>query len=100
MVSFILIITGLKISGGIRNNMLIKRCNDCNHRDICKYKNDYDKIVEDITVKVPEPFTLMLNCKHYYSTTSYFGSNDYYNLCSNSTSNARPYTPGCPEVVY
>ena len=83
--------------------MLSKRCNDCTHRDICMYKNDYDKIVEDITVKVPQPFTLMLNCRHYSSSATYlnFGGNDYINQCYNSTNNvAEPYLPGGPEVVY
>jgi hypothetical protein len=82
--------------------MLIKRCNDCNHRDICKHKNDYDKIVEDITVKVPEPFTLMLNCKHYYSSATYLtaGGDDYIKHCYDYTNVAKPYLTGGPEVVY
>lgn len=48
--------------------MIVSRCSDCNHRDICKYKDEYDRVISDITVKVPEPFTLTMSCKYYYST--------------------------------
>jgi hypothetical protein len=66
--------------------MVISRCTDCNHRDICKHKDEYDKVIRDITVKVPEPFTLTLSCRHYYSTTTYLtGSYDSatYSNCNN-----------------
>ena len=51
--------------------MLLNRCGDCQHREICKHKEDYEKVIRDIIVKVPEPFTLCLNCKYYYCATSY-----------------------------
>lgn len=80
--------------------MLVKRCNDCNHRDICKHKDDYDNVIREINIKIPEPFQLELRCKHYYSTATYLtaGGNDYYNLCN--TNVAKPYPPGGPEIVY
>ena len=70
--------------------MVISRCEDCNHRHICKYKDEYYKLIRDITVKVPDPFTLVLNCSH-YSTTCYLNTNssDYSNWttsCNNSLS--------------
>ena len=76
--------------------MVISRCSDCNHRDICKHKEEYDKIIRDIEVKVPEPFTLVLNCKYYYSTTCYLNSHTYGDSnwaasCSNTITNT--YTP-------
>lgn len=86
--------------------MVISRCTDCNHRAICKHKDEYDKVIRDITVKVPEPFILTLNCKHYYSTTSYLTSstNGYSNWatnCADAASNAlKPYPIGSPEVIY
>jgi hypothetical protein len=83
--------------------MLSRRCSDCTHSDICKYKKDYDKVVEEITVKVPQPFTLMLNCRHYSSSNTYLTSsgNDYFNHHYDSTSDvAKPYLPGGPEIVY
>lgn len=81
--------------------MVISRCTDCNHRDICKHKDEYDNVIRDITVKVPEPFTLILNCKHYYSTTCTL--NQYYNNCNNSdsTSNLIARSPaGGDTFVY
>lgn len=57
--------------------MLLSSCNDCQHREICRYKEEYEKVVRGITVNVPEPFTLVLNCKHYYSTTGYLNSHTY-----------------------
>lgn len=70
--------------------MIISKCSDCNHRDICKYREDYDKIAGSIAVNIPEPFMLILNCKYYYSTHTYLnscdtypGTNSYFN-CSNS----------------
>jgi hypothetical protein len=63
--------------------MIISSCADCNHSNICKYRDEYERVINDITVSVPEPFTLVLNCKHYYSTASYL--NYQLNNCSNST---------------
>ena len=51
--------------------MIVSRCCDCNHRDLCKYRDEYEKVIRNISVVVPEPFTLSLNCKHYYTTCSY-----------------------------
>ena len=65
--------------------MVMSRCEDCNHRNICKYKDEYEKVIREITVKVPEPFTLTLNCKHYYSTMTYL--NSQYGDLSNCTTN-------------
>ena len=70
-------------------NMIMSRCEDCNHRNICKYKDEYDKVIREITVKVPEPFTLTLNCKHYYSTSAYLSYQ--LNNCSNSTASSSDY---------
>ena len=71
--------------------MVISRCEDCNHRNICKYKDEYDKVIREVNVKVPEPFTLTLNCSHYYCTTAYLNTNsaEYSNwttACNNSLS--------------
>ena len=84
--------------------MVISRCTDCQHRDICKYKDDYEKVIGDITIKVPEPFTLELNCKHYYSTTCYltsaYGDSNWATSCSNTIQNlASSYVPGSTAVV-
>jgi hypothetical protein len=63
---------------------MISRCNDCQHREICRYRESYDEIIRDIVVSVPEPFTLTLSCKYYYSTQTYLSSQYRdYNSCSN-----------------
>ena len=82
--------------------MIISRCEDCNHRHICKYKDEYDKVIRDITVKVPDPFTLVLNCKHYYSTMTYLNSTYADRTYSNAidTLAVGPYLTGNPEVTY
>lgn len=87
--------------------MVISRCEDCNHRHICKHKDEYEKVIGDITVKVPEPFTLILNCKHYYSTVSYLTSNNlsstvnYANITDTVDKAAGSYyLNGNPGVVY
>jgi hypothetical protein len=72
--------------------MVISKCEDCNHRNICKYKDEYENVIRDITVKVPEPFILTLNCKHYYSTTCYLTGKTHLDDWSNSVSAANVYT--------
>ncbi len=71
--------------------MFLSRCGDCHHREICKHREEYEGVVRDINVKVPEPFTLVLNCKHYYSTCTYLNACDY--TSTESASNSMPVLP-------
>jgi hypothetical protein len=65
--------------------MMLNKCEDCNHRNICKYRDDYEKVIRNLVVSVPEPFTLTLNCSHYCSTTTYLNScYDHYSNAANS----------------
>ena len=84
--------------------MLLSRCGDCQHREICKHKEDYERVVRDITVAVPEPFTLVLNCKHYYTTHTYLNSQyESYASCNAAAnvSNMEPLMPaGSETFVY
>jgi hypothetical protein len=81
--------------------MIVSRCTDCNHRDICKHKDEYDKLIRDIEVKVPDPFMLVLNCRHYYCTTSYLNTGMNSNwTTSYSNTISSPYAQGSHEVVY
>ena len=64
--------------------MIVSKCITCQHEHICKYKDEYDKVIKDINVTVPEPFTLALTCSHYYNAQCYLGS---YNGYSNHTTN-------------
>ena len=69
--------------------MMISRCNDCQHREICKHREAYDEIIRSISVSVPEPFTLSLSCKYYYSTHTYLNSTlPDYNNCNNCATSA------------
>jgi hypothetical protein len=82
--------------------MSLNRCNDCQHSGICKYKEEYEKVVSEIRVKVPEPFTLTLNCAHYYSTSVYLGVHgDCHNSTANQTNSMEPLLPaGAKTFVY
>ena len=62
------------------------KCYYCNHKDICKHKDKYQEVLSKIVLNVPDPFSLVLNCKYYYDTTAYLRGT-YYNDCSNSTAN-------------
>ena len=67
----------------------MNKCSYCNHQDICKHKDKYQEVLSKIVLNVPEPFSLVLNCKHYYDTSMYL-TGTYYNNCANSTSNGIP----------
>ena len=78
---------------------MMNKCAYCNHNNICKYKEQYQEVLSKIVLDVPEPFTLVLNCKHYYTTSR--SLNDYINnTASTSNTMTTPYTPGGPEIVY
>lgn len=78
----------------------MNKCSYCNHNNICKYQEKYEEVMSKIVLSVPEPFSLVLNCKHYATTASTL--NDYFNTCSTSNTNsmATPYVPSSPEVIY
>lgn len=77
---------------------MMNKCVYCNHSNLCKYRQEYEKVLAEITVKVPEPFSLVLNCKHYYDTTCTL--NRYYSDCANSA-NALSCSPaGGDSFVY
>ena len=48
---------------------MINKCNDCNHANICKYKDRYEKLLQEFVNKATEPFKLTLDCQHYYTTS-------------------------------
>ncbi len=52
---------------------MTSRCADCQHRNICKYKDEYEKVLNELNIKVSAPFKLVLTCDHYYCATAYFG---------------------------
>ena len=49
---------------------LISKCNSCSHMEVCKYKDDFEKFMEDIKnkgIKVPKMFDLDIKCSKYSS---------------------------------
>ena len=49
---------------------LISKCNSCSHMEVCKYKEDFEKFMEDIKnkgIKIPKMFDLDIKCSKYSS---------------------------------
>ena len=40
-------------------------CKNCQHCDVCRFKKDYEKTMDDLNVKIPTPFSIELKCPHY-----------------------------------
>lgn len=50
------------------------KCNDCIHKDVCKYKEEYQKITSDImNITIPEYFIININCKNYSNNITGIG---------------------------
>lgn len=73
---------------------MINKCNDCNHANICKYKDRYEKLLQEFVNKATEPFKLTLDCQHYYTTATFLhASNSNNSLYNNSLyNNYRDYS--------
>lgn len=49
---------------------LTNKCNSCSHMEVCKYKEEFEKFIEDIknkSIKVPKMFNLDITCSKYSS---------------------------------
>lgn len=49
---------------------LTNKCNSCSHIEVCKYKEEFKKFIEDIkdkSIKVPKMFNLDITCSKYSS---------------------------------
>lgn len=49
---------------------LISKCISCSHMEVCKYKDDFEKFMENIKnkgIKVPKMFDLDIKCSKYSS---------------------------------
>ena len=51
-------------------------CKNCQHCDVCRFKKDYEKTMDNLNVKIPTPFSIELKCPHYKTP--------YHNLYANS----------------
>ena len=48
---------------------LINKCASCAHAEVCKYKKNFEKLIEDlknISLKIPKMFNLDIICDKYY----------------------------------
>lgn len=77
---------------------LINKCNSCSHMEVCKYKEDFEKFMEDIKdIKVPKMFDLDIKCSKYSSRCSVLTINSTPQIMPLNTPGIVPapnYTPG------
>ncbi len=68
-------------------------CKNCQHEDVCRFKNSYEKTMNDLNVKIPTPFSIELKCPHY---------NVRYNSCWSSvtTLNGKALNSVTKDCVY
>ena len=64
----------ITVNGKNENNNtkinLISKCISCSHQEVCKYKEDFEKFMEDIKnkgIKIPKMFNLDITCSKYSS---------------------------------
>ena len=64
----------ITINGKNENNNtkinLISKCISCSHQEVCKYKEDFEKFMEDIKnkgIKIPKMFNLDITCSKYFA---------------------------------
>ena len=49
---------------------LTNKCNSCSHKEVCKYKEEFEKFMEEIKnrgIKIPKMFNLDITCSKYSS---------------------------------
>lgn len=64
------------------------KCVTCNHRQLCKYEDKYMETYQKLATDAPDPFSLELNCRHYYTTTCTL--NGWYTDCTSNTISRTP----------
>lgn len=64
----------ITVNGKNENNNtkinLISKCISCSHQEVCKYKEDFEKFMEDIKnkgIKIPKMFNLDITCSKYFA---------------------------------
>lgn len=48
-------------------------CNDCQHKIVCIFSDDYANTINNLKENVSTPFTLELKCPHYSAIKQMFG---------------------------
>ena len=53
-------------------------CQDCEHKDICKFEDTYRKVLDNLRMKIDAPFTLELKCPYFtVKPALYLNTRDY-----------------------
>lgn len=84
---------------------LISKCNSCSHQEVCKYKEDFEKFMEDIKnkgIKVPKMFDLDIKCSKYSSRYTIRGIDPAPQIIPLTTPGVMPapnYTPGITPSI-
>lgn len=69
---------------------LISKCISCSHKEVCKYKEEFEKFMEEIKnkgIKIPKMFNLDITCSKY---SSCYGIR---------TIDTTPQIPPLPQIV-
>ena len=64
----------MTVNGKNENNNtkinLISKCISCSHQEVCKYKEEFEKFMEEIknkSIKIPKMFNLDITCSKYFA---------------------------------
>ena len=64
----------MTVNGKNENNNtkinLISKCISCSHQEVCKYKEEFEKFMEEIKnkgIKIPKMFNLDITCSKYFA---------------------------------
>ena len=64
----------MTVNGKNENNNtkinLISKCISCSHKEVCKYKEEFEKFMEEIKnkdIKIPKMFNLDITCSKYFA---------------------------------
>lgn len=64
----------MTVNGKNENNNtkinLISKCISCSHKEVCKYKEEFEKLMEEIKnkgIKIPKMFNLDITCSKYFA---------------------------------
>ena len=64
----------ITVNGKNKNNNtkinLISKCISCSHKEVCKYKEEFEKFMEEIKnkgIKIPKMFNLDITCSKYFA---------------------------------
>ena len=72
---------------------LISKCISCSHKEVCKYKEEFEKFMEEIKnkgIKIPKMFNLDITCSKYFA---------YYRTIDSTPQITPLYTPGIAPSI-